>query len=324
LTRTRVVSALVGALLAIVLLAYALRGVDWTEVGRITGRAAAFPLLLTCVIATATLFLRACRWRTLLGAGGDVDVAAAFWATASGYFGNNFLPARAGELIRTFMVSSRSRLDTPFVLATAIAERVADAVALVIVGSVVLLAAPVPPGWLAAAARPIGAIGVAGALTIGVLPRFDVAARALILRLPLPARFRPRLSAAAGRALDGLRSFHDLRRLSAFAAFTAIIWCLDALGAVLAAAALGLTLPLPVAFLLIAGLSVGSALPSTPGYVGIYQFVAVSILTPFGFSRDDAIAYILVVQGVLYAVIGFWGSLGFVRYRRARHLGEAA
>ena len=39
-------------------------------------------------------------------------------------------------------------------------------------------------------------------------------------------------------------------------------------------------------------MGLASALPSTPGYVGIYQFVAVSVLTPFGFSRTDAIAYI--------------------------------
>jgi hypothetical protein len=43
----------------------------------------------------------------------------------------------------------------------------------------------------------------------------------------------------------------------------------------------------------------------------------VSLLTPFGFSRNDAIAYILVAQGLGYAVIGFWGSLGFWRFRRA-------
>ena len=57
---------------------------------------------------------------------------------------------------------------------------------------------------------------------------------------------------------------------------------------------------------------------STPGYVGIYQFVAVTVLQPFGFSRTDAIAYILVAQALLYVVIGFWGSLGLWRYRRAR------
>jgi glycosyltransferase 2 family protein len=73
---------------------------------------------------------------------------------------------------------------------------------------------------------------------------------------------------------------------------------------------------LPVAFLLVAGLGLGSALPSTPGYVGIYQFVAVSVLAPFGFSRPQAIGYILVAQALQYTVIGLWGGLGFLRYRR--------
>jgi hypothetical protein len=83
-------------------------------------------------------------------------------------------------------------------------------------------------------------------------------------------------------------------------------------------AALGFRIPLSAAFLLIAALGLASALPSTPGYVGIYQFVAVTVLTPFGFSRTDAIAYILVAQALMYVVIGFWGSLGLLRYRRTR------
>lgn len=93
---------------------------------------------------------------------------------------------------------------------------------------------------------------------------------------------------------------------------------MDAASTVLGGSALGLAIPIPVAFLLIAGLGLGSALPSTPGYVGIYQFVAVSVLVPFGFSRTDAIAYILVAQALQYVVIGLWGALGFLQYRRMR------
>jgi len=86
---------------------------------------------------------------------------------------------------------------------------------------------------------------------------------------------------------------------------------------VIGGSSLGLTSPFPVAFLLIAGLGLGSALPSTPGYVGIYQFVAVSVLTPFGFSKTDAIAYILLAQAISYLLVGFWGTIGLMRYRRS-------
>ena len=306
-----------GVVLAAALLYYSLREIDWREVAAILRRADPVRLGLITVLATGTLFLRACRWRILLTAGGAVPVASAFWATAAGYFGNNFLPARAGELIRTYMISARTPLSAAFVLATALSERIADAVALLIITATALLALPELPGWLADAGTPVAVAGLAGGAAIAFLPLLESPLRRGVLRLA-PHSVAERLASAMEHGLRGLRAFHDPRRLAGFAALTVAIWCLDALGSVLAAAALGLTMSLPVAFLLIAGLSVGSALPSTPGYIGIYQFVAVSILTPFGFGRADAIAFILVAQVVMYAVIGFWGSLGLVRYRRAR------
>ena len=101
-----------------------------------------------------------------------------------------------------------------------------------------------------------------------------------------------------------------------FVAYTAIIWFLDAETSVVISSSIGVGMSLPVAFLLIAGLGLGSALPSTPGYVGIYQFVAVSILTPFGLSKTDAIAYILLLQALSYICILFWGLIGFAWSRR--------
>lgn len=314
----RALSVGVAVVLAAILLYFSLRGIEWRQVGRVVAGASAWRLLAVVTIATVTVFLRACRWRVLLNAAGDVSVPSVFWATTAGYFGNNFLPARAGELVRTLMISSRSRLDTSYVLATALAERVADAVVLVSIAAVVLLTLPAPPGWLASAIRPFAALALIGAGGIALLPLMGGYASNLIARMPMPQRLRPKLSAVADSALHGLRAFHHVRRLAAFATLTAIIWTLDAAGVVVGASALGLDIPLHLAFLLLAGLGLGSALPSTPGYVGIYQFVAVSVLTPFGFSRNDAIAYILVAQALNYVVIGFWGSLGIVRYRRVR------
>lgn len=314
----RAISFGVAVLLATVLLYYSLRGIEWNHVARLITGAAPGPLVLGTVMATASLFLRACRWRILLVADGPVSVATAFWATAAGFFGNNFLPARAGELVRTYMISSRSALDTAYVLATALSERVADAVVLVIMSAVVLLILPAQPGWLAGAARPLAIVGLLGALGIAILPLLGSVGRNVIARAPVPHALRPRLIAVMEQALRGIRAFHDAGRLSGFIGLTIVIWCLDAVGTTVVGTALGLRISLSAAFLLIAALGLGSALPSTPGYVGIYQFVAVTVLTPFGFTRTDAIAFILVAQALMYVVIGFWGSLGLLGYRRTR------
>jgi uncharacterized protein (TIRG00374 family) len=307
----------IAALLAAVLLYWSLRGIEWRQVSRIVTGADPRGLGLAMSVATLTLFLRACRWRVLLNAEGSVAVPTAFWATAAGYFGNNFLPARAGEVVRTYMISSRTGLQVPFVLATALSERVVDAIALVTIGAVVLLILPAQSGWLLGAVRLFAVLALVGALAIGVLPLFGSLVGALIGRLPLSSGPRETLATILEQGLRGMRAFHDVRRLSAFLGLTAMIWSLDAIGTVIGGAALGFRIPLAVAFLLLAGLGLGSALPSAPGYVGIYQFAAVTVLTPFGFSRTDAIAYILVAQACMYVVIGFWGALGLWHHRRS-------
>ncbi len=308
--------AALAVLLAAALLYYSLRGIEWRQVRILIAGAKPLYLACGCALSSGALFLRALRWRILLRAEADIGARAAFWATAAGYFGNNFLPARAGELVRTFMISSRSGLSKTYVLTTALSERVADAVALVVISALVLLTLRAQPGWLAHASKPFAVLGLCGVVAIAVLPRLHRLGKTILQRLPLPEGLRAKLIVALEHSLRGIRAFHDPRRLLGFLGLTIVIWCGDAVGAVIAAKALSLSMALPVAFLLIAGLGLGSALPSTPGYVGIYQFVAVSVLTPFGFTRTDAIAYILLVQALTYLVIGCWGAIGFWQYRR--------
>lgn len=304
--------------LAAGLLYYSLRGIDWRQVGRIVAHANLALLAVSALTGSVTLFLRAVRWRVLLNAEGQLGVPTVFWATAAGYFGNNFLPARGGEFVRTFMIRYATALDLTYVLATALSERVADAIALVAISGVVLLTIPSPPGWLGNALPWFAGLALAGALGIAILPFAKGLAERILEALPLPRAFVSRLHVFLDHGLRGMRAFHHAGRLSAFLALTAAIWYIDALGTVVTAIALGFHMPLTVALLLLTAMGLGSAVPSTPGYVGIYQFVAVSVLVPFGFSRTDAITYILVAQAMMYVVIGVWGAFGIARYRAER------
>jgi uncharacterized membrane protein YbhN (UPF0104 family) len=92
-----------------------------------------------------------------------------------------------------------------------------------------------------------------------------------------------------------------------------VIWLMDALGTMIAAWALHLPLNILQALLLLAALGLASAIPSTPGYVGTYQFVAVTILPLFGITRSQALTFILVLQASTYVVVTIWGLLGLWR-----------
>ena len=256
-------------------------------------------------------FLRGLRWRILLNAEAHLGVGEVFWANMAGYLGNNFLPARAGEVIRSLLISSRSTLSKTYVLTTALGERLVDVIALVLAGALVLLGVDPKPRWMAGLSGTMAAIAGAGALAILVLPRGGSLLEGLLRRLPMPARVQAGLLRLAGEFLLGLRAFHDWGRLAGFALLTALVWSMDAVTVMIGGMGLALHISFPVAMLLLAGMGLASALPSTPGYVGVYQFVAVTVLVPFGISRGGALAYILVAQAVTYLVVLILGLPGW-------------
>jgi glycosyltransferase 2 family protein len=308
-----------------VLLYLALRGVDWRRVGQIIVRADPGYLLGSLVSACLAIFLRALRWRVILNATAHFRVSTVFWATSAGYLGNNFLPARAGEVIRSVMLSRCSPLSSAYVFTTALTERLMDAIALVLFAALAVLSLDAVPRWILDLSRTVAVVAGAGAVALLALPHVETRVIALLRRVPLPAQWGEHASGVAAQCFQGLRAFHDVRRFGSFILLTLLVWATDVCGLMLGTRALGMTVPVPVALLLLAGLGLGSGLPSTPGYVGIYQFVAVTVLMPFGFRRDDALAYILVAQALSYIVISGTGLIGLAKYRSlkaaARHAG---
>ena len=310
------VSLVVSLALAGVLLYYSLRGIDWGHVRALVGSAKPQAIALLIGAQMLALALRALRWRVLLGAIQRVPVLLTFFATSAGYLANNVLPARAGEVVRTLMISRRTGISRTFVLTTAFLERVADAIALVTISGIVLAFAASAPEWLSRAAVPVAAAGAIGLTLMVMLPKMQGLLLRLARHVPGPERIANRAEYLLRQVLHGVSSFHDRGRFLRFIVLTLVIWYIDAMATVIAADAVHLTIGLPLAFLLVAALGLSSALPSTPGYVGIFQFVAVGVLTPAGFTRTEAIAYILFWQAINYLVISFWGSIALFAERR--------
>ena len=215
--RRAIWSWIVPTLLAALLLYYSLRGVQWGRVWTTIAGAHWQWLAAAGLITCLSSFLRSLRWRVLLSAAQYFDVLTVFWATMAGYLGNQFLPARAGELIRTFIISSRSSLSRTYVLTTALSERMMDAIALVLWSSVVLLGVHPKPAWLEQLSRTLAVAAGAGLLAVIIIPHTGNLCESVIRRLPLPARVHDKLVHFTQQILMGLKSFHDVRRFLTFA-----------------------------------------------------------------------------------------------------------
>jgi hypothetical protein len=275
-------------------------------------------LLLAGGITSCSYFLRAARWRILLNAEARLGMGTVFGANMAGYLGNNFLPARAGELLRTLLISRRSPLSKTYVLTTALSERFMDVIAVLLLASLALLGVEPKPKWMLDLSRSLAAAACVAAAATAILPHAGGWIDRILLALPMPDAIRGFLLRSVEQVLSGLRAFHNWRRLAGFAFLTAVVWMCDSATVLATAHSLGLPMPFRVAVLLLSGLALGSSLPSTPGYVGIYQFVAVTVLQPFGIGRNEALAFILVTQALGYGMVVALGLPALYRLKQAR------
>ncbi len=281
--------------------------------------------MVAVALNSISYILRSLRWGVLLRAERSISPVTVFWATMLGYLANSFLPARAGEVIRSAVLGQKAGLSKSWVFATALTERLLDAIALILISLGGLLVmdrlmavasgATVQHTWFVRAWLVLGALALVGIVAAFGLPKLERPLRRLLGRLPLSSKLRGKLLGMLTSFLLGLRAFQQWARAAKFTGLTLTIWLANGLGSVFCARALGLPLDLPVALVFLAALGIASAVPSTPGYVGVSQFVGVTVLMPFGFDRSPALAFVLVAQGLNYLIVTTFGLLGLWRLR---------
>lgn len=309
LDRRAKITLAIAAVIAIVLLYYSFRGIDTRELSEKLRHAHLGPLAFALALSSIALWIRAFRWRVLLNASTALPMSNVFWANSLGYLGNNILPARMGELMRVEALKRCHEVSRSYVLATALIERVMDAGVLVLFTSAALLMIPNLPEGLHRASQTFSVLSGLGILTLFLLPHAQTQLESWLRKIP-------QVSAIAGRFLDGLRSLHSWWRSAQFLILTLIIWPMDSYTGVLVAESIGLELDMQTSLVVLAALGLSSAIPSTPGYVGVFQFVAVTVMKPFGIDREVALAWILIYQAVNYLSQAFFGLIGFFQLSR--------
>jgi uncharacterized protein (TIRG00374 family) len=307
----------ISVILAAGLLYLALRGLDWRVFFDTLYNAQYIYLPIVFLWSSSNFLLRALRLRVLLTSEKKLPIVNVFWANMAGYLGNNILPARAGELVRAAYLARQNNISASYALAVGLVERLMDLIALIVLGSFALSATGVVSLVFQNALKGVSVLGLVGLLAIFILPHFGQLIGRLILVFPmLKEAHKIKLDHFLQQFLNGLKSLHSFSRVMQFVGLTALIWLLDAVGSVFMAYILNIPLLLQQAFVLLAALGLSSAIPSTPGYVGVYQFVAVTVLGPFGISNADALAFILINQIFGYVIIGFWGLLGLWQFNK--------
>ena len=310
----RIIARLLVLALAAVLLYFAFRGIDWSELGAQIGRARPMTLALAWVLMSVAMALRSVRWGILVSVRAKPGFPTMFWATMAGYVGNSYLPARAGDVMRSVLLGRYMGIPKTFVIGTTVTERVLDTIVVVVLAGAVVSILPSAPSWLTSSSIVLSVVAFVALVALLAAPRLAGWVERIVARLPMAQSWRNTLVAMWHEFFTGARAMRNHLSAVLFAVLTFVVWTIDTACVYTVANALGLDIVTPqIALLLVVALALSSAAPSTPGYVGVYQFVAVSVLAPFAVVKTEALALVLLFQAMIYAAVTPWGLIGLWR-----------
>jgi len=105
--------------------------------------------------------------------------------------------------------------------------------------------------------------------------------------------------------LDVLRSPRVGLQLQAW---SLLIWAMGILVNYIIFLALGLSLSFTAALFLLVVLQVGIAVPSVPGKLGIFQYLCILALAPFGVGKSSALSYSVLLYLVAVGPVLLLGA----------------
>lgn len=290
----------------------AFRGVEW---GLLLGhvRGAKVEYLLAAVLLTiSSYWLRAARW-PLLFPNAALALIPSWKVLVLGFFMNNILPARAGELVRAHLGAKVLGSARTLVLATIASERLADGLTISLFFVLII-------GFLgrgnvdpAIADNLMYVAYLFAAVAVGVIVVLSLRDTLVRILERASSRLDRRTSTYAFSRvqmfIDGLSPLRKPSRAWRIAVWSVVIWGVELLAFASVSMAFDGGLSLSGVVLFLVAVNFSSLIPAAPGGFGVIELIAKSVLVSAGVATPElALSMVLAQHVIQYAVIGVPGA----------------
>jgi uncharacterized protein (TIRG00374 family) len=271
------------------------------------------PIVVVVVCVMGSLATRVARWQVYFLPARRVALGPLLSTLSISYMASTFLPLRAGELVRPVFLGQRERIPIPRVFGTILLEKLFDFLAIgVMLALLVALTPSLPPTAVAAGTLIASVILLGFGFVVGLAlwrePTLRLV-RALEARLPFGLGDHVRLERAAAHFAEGTDSLREPRLWIPLLGWTLVTW-LFAIGSIWAGvAALGAQPPFAALVFVTVATSATQAVPSSPGYVGVYHAAASEALKAFGVDPATALAIAVITHAFSYGSLVIVGLI---------------
>jgi uncharacterized membrane protein YbhN (UPF0104 family) len=331
----------IGIAISIIALIFAFRTVEFGEVWAALAGVNYWLLAASLVPLVLFLLLRAVRWRLLFYPQEGLRVRNLFAVINIGYLFSNVFPARLGDIARAYLIGDTEPVSRTTAFSTIVAERVLDALCAVGGFFVVLPFAPLPR-WMIRSGLVVGAAALVAVVGFIILVRRREWTQHLLDRIlaaihwptaetmarfwarlatrthlrflaGLPCAGRRDLHDMAGSLIDGLAGITTARLGPPLLAWSILIWAVISSFYWLVLLAFDPGQPFVAGLAVCSITALGMTVPSSPGFIGVFEALARETMVLFGMAPGSALSYALVAHAIVYVVYSLLGLLSMAQ-----------
>lgn len=294
-----------GFIISLTLLYLALRGIQFNDIYVILKKADYRLVFVPTAFIFISALLSSFKWSKI--AGNNVRISATFVALIIGLFVNNVLPARIGEVARGYILSRKTGLSFSFGLSTVLVDRLFDLIGLLILTFVFFPKHSMPP-QISRAIYTLIAVLTLCILVFIILSKRKaahiIAERLKSLKKPLFIKLSKRLM----EIQENLNRINSPWTIIYFIFIAFLQWISMSLALYFVTLIVGISISFIYIPFICALLNMGVAIPSSPGYIGVFQFLLVYLLAVFGIPKTEGFTASILFHAswyIPYNVLGF-------------------
>jgi uncharacterized membrane protein YbhN (UPF0104 family) len=264
-------------------------------------------LLLATLFLWGSVWLRGLRWKWLFKESASPSVASLYRAELIGYFGNNVLPLRLGELLRTYIVGKENNFPKSFVFGTIVIERLMDMLALIFFGIILLILYPFEEGWVGDYILKGGSVILIIIFALIIIRRFKLkSTENKILRI-------------FNQIMDGLLSIRK-KSIIPVVISSILIWSIYLLDVHLIQRAFQFNLSWTQSLAILVISSLVLSIPSAPGMIGTFHAsVKYTMVDLFAFTPNEGNSFAILMHAYGYILFTLLGAYYFLKSQFHEH-----
>lgn len=303
----RAIQFLAGILISVVFLFLVLRRVNLHEVLDAIKNARYIYVVYAILLTVAGLINRSLRWRYLLNQSKEVSTYNLFAATCVGLMSNNILPFRLGDFVQAYFLGRKEKIGKTFIFSTVMLERLFDLITLLAFFGLASLLVTVS-GQVKGIKFMVWAVFI-GIIAVVLFLKYGKKTEEFFTRLVgyFSPQLAPKVAGWIDSFISGFQVVQKGRALIKIVSLSMLGWVINisVLWAVLAAFHINESFPVVTFVITIILISV--MIPSSPGFIGTWEYFGVLALGLFNIDKNRALSSVLIHHLSQYFTISLLG-----------------